>query len=80
MIVENCATSALKADPNVWSGRALQEGRELGWWCCGLASMYQASNVERFHPLRATMDMRAHSISLAVMSLDTSGHQVSNAP
>ena len=26
-------------DPFVWSGRVLQEGCRLGWWCCGLASM-----------------------------------------
>jgi hypothetical protein len=49
-------------DPNVWSGRASQEGFvELA--VCGLALMYPASDWSLF--LRAIMDISARAISLA---------------
>lgn len=44
--------------------------------------MYQAFSWSVFQSLLATMDIRAHSISLAVMPQKSgkTGHQVSNAP
>jgi hypothetical protein len=53
----------LAADPNVWSGRALQENSST-WRMFGLASMYPAFcwSVE----LRATMDISARAFSLPV--------------
>jgi hypothetical protein len=49
-------------DPNVWSGRALQEVFvELA--VSGLASMYPAFDLE--HLLRAIMDISARAFSLA---------------
>jgi hypothetical protein len=46
------------SDPNVWSGRASQEGSSS--WLRGLASMYPASDWSSL--LRAIMDISAPAI------------------
>src|ERR1700761_2918180 len=63
--------------PNVWSGRALQEG---------LLTLADASCINVFglrleHVLRAIMDISAHAIFLADRPRQgLSGHQGSHAP
>jgi hypothetical protein len=51
---------AAVVDPDVWSGRASQEG--LSSWLNGLAQMYPASDWSSL--LRATMDISARAILL----------------
>jgi len=63
-------------DPNVWSGRALQESSSS--CLCGLASMYPAFD---WSLLLAIMDISALASSLADRpQLGHSGHQCSQAP
>src|SRR5262245_43211686 len=65
------------SDPDVWSGRASQEGSSS--WLSGLAQMYPASDWSSL--LRAIMDISARAISLADRPrVDHQGHQCSQAP
>jgi len=65
-------------DPNVWSGRALQEDFD-GLVVSGLASMYPAFDWRVV--LRAIMDISARASSLADRPRPGHwGHQCSHAP
>ena len=65
-------------DPDVWSGRALQESSTSSA-VSGLASMYPAFGWSI--ALRAIMDISARAISLADRPRQGhSGHQCSHAP
>jgi hypothetical protein len=67
--------------PDVWSGRALQEECQFGWWCCGLASMYHALNVERFSPAPGHHGYEhAFDLISSNVTMDYPGNQVSSAP
>ena len=70
--------ASVENDPNVWSGRALQEDfDELV--VSGLASMYPAFDWRLV--LRAIMDISAPATSLPERSRpDHLGHQCSHAP
>jgi len=73
---DKCSISA--ADPNVWCGRALQEV----WSICRFAVLHQCIRpLIGACVLRATMDISAHTFSLADRPrAGHLGHQVSHAP